>query len=153
MARMRRRGKNRAVLEQIFKSVPFIVDTDNSFGLPRPTLRLVPDRDGSTTMAWRRAGARQYRRADGRQVMAYVPRGPSAIRCRSRSDWIRRSASGVARWRPRRSRPRPLASCSAWASWWTAQREGGQAIFRRDGRGAAMVMADMAGAMKRRSMG
>ncbi|HNJ48973.1 MAG TPA: efflux RND transporter permease subunit, partial [Novosphingobium sp.] len=31
-------------VEKIFKSVPFIVDTDNSFGVPRPTLRLVPDR-------------------------------------------------------------------------------------------------------------
>jgi multidrug efflux pump subunit AcrB len=39
------RQKTALVLEQIFKSVPFVVDTDNSFGLPRPTLRLVPDRD------------------------------------------------------------------------------------------------------------
>jgi hypothetical protein len=147
------RQKTALVLEQIFKSVPFIVDTDNSFGLPRPTLRLVPDRTSSTTMAWRRAGARQYRRADGRQTLAYAPRGPSAIRCRSRSAWIRRSASGAARWRPRRSRPRPRPIAQPGRTGGGAQRAGGQAIFRRDGRGATMVMADMAGAMKRRSMG
>src|SRR5690606_16674868 len=33
-----------AQVERIFRSVPFIVDVDNSYGQPRPTLRLVPDR-------------------------------------------------------------------------------------------------------------
>ena len=31
-------------VERLFKSVPYIVDVDNSFGDPRPQLRLVPDR-------------------------------------------------------------------------------------------------------------
>jgi multidrug efflux pump subunit AcrB len=31
-------------VEALFRSVPFVVDVDNSFGQPRPTLRLVPDR-------------------------------------------------------------------------------------------------------------
>jgi multidrug efflux pump subunit AcrB len=32
-------------LEKIFKSVPYIVDVDNSFGQARPKLRLIPQRD------------------------------------------------------------------------------------------------------------
>jgi multidrug efflux pump subunit AcrB len=48
------RQKTALVLEQIFKSVPFIVDTDNSFGAPRPTLRLMPDRAKLDQYGWRR---------------------------------------------------------------------------------------------------
>jgi multidrug efflux pump subunit AcrB len=48
------RQKSAKVLEQIFKSVPFIVDTDNSFGTARPTLRLVPDSDKLDHYGWLR---------------------------------------------------------------------------------------------------
>jgi multidrug efflux pump subunit AcrB len=38
------RRRTAAEVERLFKSVPYIVDVDTSYGQPRPRLRLVPDR-------------------------------------------------------------------------------------------------------------
>jgi len=96
-------------LEAIFRSVPYIVDVDNSFGRPRPQLRLVPDRarldytacpNASCSTVSARCSA--ARRSDTRRAAT------AATRCRSRSRSISRSAAGRQCWRRRRSR-RPRA--------------------------------------------
>jgi len=139
-----------AEVEKIFKSVPFIVDTDNSFGVPRPTLRLIPDR----------AKLDQYRLSErqlfdsigallGNQVVGYAPRGdardPLPIEIgldQSQRTWSNALAAT------------PVAVAQGPAGPQLLQlgelveaklEPGGQAIFRRDGRGATMVMADLAG--------
>ena len=70
------RQKTALAVEQIFKSVPFIVDTDNSFGHALPTLRLVPDRSKldqygvSERQVLDSIGALM-----GTQTLGYAPRG------------------------------------------------------------------------------
>jgi hypothetical protein len=71
------RQKTAAEVEKIFRSVPYIVDTDNSFGQPRPTLRLVPDRAGARSLRT----VRTHHQFDsigallGSQTVGYAPRG------------------------------------------------------------------------------
>ncbi|GHD00531.1 efflux RND transporter permease subunit [Novosphingobium pokkalii] len=141
------RQKTATVLEQIFKSVPFIVDTDNSFGLPRPTLRLAPDRDKLDHY-----GVAQGQVLDsigalmGSQTLTYVPRGPDRdpLPVEIGLDQAQRQYSGALAATPvAASASGQLLSLGELVD---AKRElGGQTIFRRDGRGATMVMADMAG--------
>jgi multidrug efflux pump subunit AcrB len=141
------RQKTALVLEQIFKSVPFVVDTDNSFGLPRPTLRLVPDRDKLDHY-----GIGEGQVLDsigalmGRQVMTYVPQGPGRdpLPVEIGLDQSQRQASGVLAATPVAATP--AGQLLGLGELVDLRREtGGQTVFRRDGRGAAMVMADMAG--------
>ena len=141
------RQKTAVQVEAIFKSVPYIVDVDNSFGQPRPTLKLVPDRAKldhyglSERQLFDSIGALL-----GGQVVGYSPRGnerdPLPIELgldQSQRSW---SASLAAT---------PVAATStgqlvALGELVTAKMEpGGQAIFRRDGRGATMVTAELAG--------
>ncbi|WP_088310386.1 efflux RND transporter permease subunit [Novosphingobium sp. B 225] len=141
------RVKTAQAVEQIFKSVPFVVDTDNSFGVPRPTLRLVPDR----------AKLDQYGLSErqlfdsigallGSQTLGYAPRGadrdPLPIELgldQSQRAW---SASLAAT---------PVAAMPGGQLIQLGELvkaelvPGGQAMFRRDGRGATMVLADLAG--------
>ena len=83
------RRRTAAELERLFKSVPYIVDADTSYGAPRPRLRLVPDRAkldyyglseremygsiglllGSTTLGYAPRG-------DGFGPMGFTPRHP-----------------------------------------------------------------------------
>ncbi|WP_068083572.1 efflux RND transporter permease subunit [Novosphingobium rosa] len=141
------RQRTALVLEQIFKSVPFIVDTGNSFGLPRPTLRLVPDRDKLDHY-----GIGEGQVLDsigalmGRQVLTYVPQGPGRdpLPVEIGLDQSQRQASGVLAATPVAATP--AGQLLGLGELVDFRREtGGQTIFRRDGRGAAMVMADMAG--------
>ncbi|MDE1914794.1 MAG: efflux RND transporter permease subunit [Sphingomonadales bacterium] len=141
------RQKTALVLEQLFKSVPFIVDTDNSFGLPRPTLRLVPDRDKLDHY-----GIGEGQVLDsigalmGKQVLTYVPQGPGRdpLPVEIGLDQSQRRASGVLAATPVAATP--SGQLLGLGELVDLRREaGGQAIFRRDGRGATMVMADMAG--------
>jgi len=141
------RQKTAMVLEQIFRSVPFIVDTDNSFGEARPTLRLVPDRDRidhygvSSGQVLDSIGALM-----GGQTLAYVPRGADRdpLPVEIGLDQAQRQWSGMLAATPVAATPSgQLLSLGEVVD---ARREtGGQAIFRRDGRGATMVMADLAG--------
>ena len=141
------RRKTAIEVEKLFKSVPYIVDTDNSFGNPRPTLRLVPDR----------AKIDQYGLSErqlfdsigallGSQTVGYAPRGadrdPLPIELglgQAQRTW---SASLAAT-------PVAVAPGGQLIRLGELVRAelvpGGQMIFRRDGRGAAMVMADLAG--------
>ncbi|MEZ5737067.1 MAG: efflux RND transporter permease subunit [Novosphingobium sp.] len=137
-------------VEAIFKSVPFIVDVDNSFGKPRPELRLIPDRAKldhyglSERQLFDSIGALL-----GNQTVGYAPRGsdrdPLPIEMgldQSQRSW---SAALAAT---------PVAVAQGAVGPQLIQlgelvdaklEPGGQAIFRRDGRGAAMVLADLAG--------
>ncbi len=134
-------------VEKIFKSVPYIVDTDNSFGDPRPTLRLVPDR----------AKLDQYGLSErqlfdsigallGNQTVGYAPRGGERepLPIEMGLGQAQRSWSAALAATPVAATPGgqliPLGELVS------AQiQPGGQAMYRRDGRGAAMVMADLAG--------
>jgi multidrug efflux pump subunit AcrB len=141
------RQKTALAVEQIFKSVPFIVDTDNSFGLPQPTLRLVPDR-----ALLDHYGVAEAQVLDsigalmGGQVLAYAPRGADRdpLPIEIGLDQSQRQWSGALASTPVAMAPGgQLLSLGELVDARTEQ--GGQAIYRRDGRGATMVMADMAG--------
>lgn len=139
-----------ATLEQLFKSVPYIVDVDNSFGTPRPELRLIPDRAKldhyglSERQLFDSIGALM-----GNQVVGYAPRGderdPLPIEIglgQSQRSWsaalaatpvaVAQGAAG-----PQLIRLGDLVT--------TQVVPGGQSLFRRDGRGATMVSAELAG--------
>lgn len=137
-------------LEAIFKSVPYIVDVDNSFGQPRPELRLIPDR----------AKLDQYGLSErqlfdsigallGDQVVGYAPRGggrdPLPIQIaldQSQRSWSQALAVTPVAVAQAPSGPQliqlgELVEAKA--------QPGGQSLFRRDGRGATMVTAELAG--------
>lgn len=137
-------------VEAIFKSVPYIVDVDNSFGISRPELRLTPDRAKldhyglSERQLFDSIGALM-----GNQTIGYAPRGgerdPLPIEMgldQSQRNWSAALAAtpvavtqGMAG--PQLIRLGELVSAK--------MQPGGQAMFRRDGRGAAMVTAELAG--------
>ncbi|MDA8432364.1 MAG: efflux RND transporter permease subunit, partial [Nitrospiraceae bacterium] len=147
-------GPNEAVrrataleVEKIFKSVPYIVDVDNSFGLPRPTLRLVPDRAKlvqyglSERQVLDSIGALM-----GNTTVGYAPRGADRdpLPIEMGLDQAQRSWSAQLAATPVAVAPNgqllPLGELV------TARMEqGGQTMFRRDGRGATMVTAELAG--------
>ena len=137
-------------VEKIFKSVPFIVDVDNSFGEPRPELRLIPDRSKldhyglSERQLFDSIGALL-----GNQTIGYAPRGadrdPLPIEMgldQSQRSWSASLAATPVAVAQGAAGPQliPLGELV------DAKIEPGtQAVFRRDGRGAAMVLADLAG--------
>ena len=136
-----------AQVEAIFRQVPYIVDVDNSFGQPRPTLRLVPDRE---KIAQYGLSERQVLDSIGAlmgtQVIGHAPRGderdPLPIELaldqsqRSWSAGLAATPVAVA----------PGGQLIALGEVVQARMEpGSPAIFRRDGRGAAMVTAELAG--------
>ncbi|MCC6828529.1 MAG: efflux RND transporter permease subunit [Novosphingobium sp.] len=146
------RRKTATQVEAIFRSVPYIVDVDNSFGQPRPTLKLIPDRARldhyglSERQLFDSIGALM-----GGQVVGYAPR-PAGAGASERDplpielalDQSQRSWSASLAATPVAATPGgqliPLGELV------TARMEpGGQAIFRRDGRGAVMVTAELAG--------
>ena len=141
------RQRTALVVEQIFRSVPFIVDTDNSFGVARPTLRLVPDRARldhygvSERQVLDSIGALM-----GSQTVAYAPRGadrdPLAVELGL--DPAQRTWSGTLAATPVAATP--TGQLLTLGELVDARTEaGGTRFYRRDGRGAAMVMADLAG--------
>jgi len=134
-------------VERIFRSVPSIVDVDNSFGQPRPTLKLIPDR---AKLDHYGLSERQLFDAIGAllssQVVGYAPRGadrdplPIAVALdQSQRTWSASlAATPVA--------ATPTGQLIELGELVRAEMvPGGQAIFRRDGRGAAMVTAELAG--------
>jgi multidrug efflux pump subunit AcrB len=141
------RARTALEVEKIFKSVPFIVDTDNSFGVPRPTLRLVPDRAKldhyglSERQLFDSIGALM-----GNQTVGYAPRGADRdpLPIEMGLGQAQRSWSAALAATPVAVAPGgqliPLGELVS-----ARIDPGGQAMFRRDGRGATMVMADLAG--------
>ncbi|HJV43694.1 efflux RND transporter permease subunit [Caulobacter sp.] len=141
----------RAVSERvkaIFKSVPYIVDIDDSYGQARPGLRLVPDRGRLEAL---KVDDRQVLdsigAAFGGQVVGYAHRGegrdPLEISVRlpqSARSW----GEGLAALPVAQSQGGRLVELGEVV---TATNEPGSThIFRRDGRDVDMVMAELAGA-------
>ena len=141
------RQKTATQLETIFRSVPYIVDVDTSFGQPRPTLRLIPDRAKldhyglSERQLFDSIGALL-----GTQVVGYAPRegerDPLPIELAL--DQSQRSWSAALAATPVAATPGgaliPLGELVS-----ARMTAGAPAIFRRDGRGATMVSAELAG--------
>ncbi|BCA59429.1 efflux RND transporter permease subunit [Sphingomonas sp. HMP6] len=137
-------------LEAIFKSVPYIVDVDNSFGDPRPELRLIPDR----------AKLDQYGLSErqlldsigallGDQIVGYAPRGggrdPLPIQIaldQSQRSWSQALAATPVAVTQGGGGPQLIQLGELVEA---KMQPGGQSIYRRDGRGATMVTAELAG--------
>ncbi|WP_068077297.1 efflux RND transporter permease subunit [Novosphingobium lentum] len=141
------RVRTAAEVERIFKSVPYIVDVDNSYGQPRPTLKLIPDRAKLDHY-----GLSERQLFDsigmllGEQVVGYAPRAgerdplPIVLAL----DQSQRSWSAALAATPVAVAPGgqliPLGELVT-----PRMEPGALAVFRRDGRGATMVTAELAG--------
>ncbi len=137
-------------IEDIFKEVPYIVDVDNSFGQPTPQLRIVPQRDRldfyglSQRDVFDSIGALL-----GDRTVGYAPQGdgrdplPIVVGLdQSQRSWSQSLSTT------------PVAAAAGPGGGQLIQlgelvdvrtEQGDQAIFRRDGRGAAMVTGELAG--------
>ncbi len=134
-------------VEALFRSVPFVVDVDNSFGQPRPTLRLVPDRARldhyglSERQLFDSIGALM-----GTQVVGYASRdgGRDPLPITIGMDQAQRQWSAALAATPVAATP--SGQLIALGELVEARMEpGSPAVFRRDGRGATMVTAELAG--------
>lgn len=143
----------RAVAEKvktIFKDIDFIVDVDDSYGLPRPTLNVVPDRarleslsvsEGelyasvNTLMNGQVLGYAQQagRSGEGREPLEIALRLPQNARYVSETLESMPVATSGGR----------LVALNEVAAFERGQ--GSTAYFRRDGRDADMIMAELAG--------
>ena len=144
----------RAVAERVkatFHSVPYIVDIDDSYGQPRPGLRLVPDRDRLEALKVSdRDVYDSVAAALGGQVVGYAHRGegrdPLEISVRlpqSARSW----GEGLAAMPVAVSQGPGGGRLVSLGEVATASSEPGSThIFRRDGRDADMIMAELAGA-------
>ncbi len=142
----------RAVAERVkaeFRAVPYIVDIDDSYGQPRPGLRLVPDRDRLEALKVRDGDVYDsIAVALGGQVVGYAHRGegrdPLEISVRlpqSARSWGEGLSSmpvGVSQGGGRLVELGEVVTAS--------QELGSTHLFRRDGRDIDMVMAELAGA-------
>tara|TARA_R110002167_G_scaffold67405_5_gene190536 strand:- start:918 stop:4157 length:3240 start_codon:yes stop_codon:yes gene_type:complete len=144
-------ASRRAVAEQlkrIFKAVPYVVDVDDSYGVARPRLRLVPDR---TQIERFGASEREVLDSIGAvmdgQVVGYAHRGegrdplPIAVRLpQSARTWSEALGST------------PVATAAgggrlvSLGELVTAEAQAGSTrMYRRDGRDVDMVQAELAG--------
>jgi multidrug efflux pump subunit AcrB len=137
-------------VERLFKSIPYIVDVDNSFGQPRPQLRLIPDR---AKLDYYGLSERQVFDSIaallGDQTIGYAPRGdgrdPLPIEIaldQSQRNWSATlAATPIATIQgPKGPVLVPLGEVVA-----ATMTTGDTQLFRRDGRAAAMVTAELAG--------
>jgi multidrug efflux pump subunit AcrB len=138
-------------LKQIFASVPYIVDVDDSIGAPQPRLRISIDQDrleffgveqrdvydtiqalfGGTTVGYSHRG-------EDRNPIGIVVRLP-----KRELSWSELLASTPV---PANSVPGSKAVVELGDVVRVTQESGSPAIFRRDGRFADMIMAELAGA-------
>jgi multidrug efflux pump subunit AcrB len=135
-------------MREIFASVPYLVDIDDSFGRPRPRLRLTPNRE---QMEFFGVAEREVFDsigvALGGQVLGYSHRGegrnPIEIAVRlpqSARAWTQNLAAMPVAASADGTRLVELGEIVG------AQTEAGSyPLFRRDGRFAEMVMAELAG--------
>ena len=139
-----------AEVEKLFKQVPYIVDVDNSFGEGQPELRLVPDRDKldhygvSERQVFDSIGALL-----GTQTVGYAPQGkgrdllPIQVGLdQSQRSWSAGLAATPVAVTNSAGRPQLLQLGQLVDAKMT---KGDPDMFRRDGRGAAMVTAELAG--------
>ena len=134
-------------LKDIFRSVPFIVDVDDSFGVARPRLRLTPDRDRLEQLKIpERDVLDSIGAAFNGQSLGWVQRGggrdPLAINLALPQS--QRSWNGNLAALPVASNGSRLVSLGEVAT--ATEERGSPHIFRRDGRDADMVMGELAGA-------
>ena len=144
----------RAVAERVkaaFHSVPYIVDIDDSYGQPRPSLRLLPDRDrlealkvsdrdvyDSVAAALSGVVVGYAHRGESRNPLEISVRLPQAAR-----SW----GEGLAAMPVAVSQGADGARLVSLSEVATASREPGSThIFRRDGRDVDLIMAELAGA-------
>ncbi|HEY9233938.1 MAG TPA: efflux RND transporter permease subunit [Phenylobacterium sp.] len=141
----------RAVAERvkaIFHEIPFVVDVDDSWGQPRPGLRLAPDRERLEALG---VSERDVYDSIGAalngQVLGYAHRGesrdPLEITVRlpqSARTW----GQGLATLPVARARDGRLVELGEVVV--ASQEPGATHIFRRDGRDVDMVQAELAGA-------
>ena len=144
----------RAVAERVkatFHSVPYIVDIDDSYGQPRPGLRLVPDRDRLEALEVSdREVYDSVAAALGGQVVGYAHRGegrdPLEISVRlpqSARSW----GEGLAAMPVAVSKSPAGGRLVSLGEVATASQEPGSThIFRRDGRDVDMITGELAGA-------
>jgi multidrug efflux pump subunit AcrB len=144
----------RAVAERVkasFHSVPYIVDIDDSYGRPRPGLRLVPDRDRLEALKVSdRDVYDSIAAALSGQVLGYAHRGegrdPLEISVRlpqSARSW----GEGLAAMPVAVSQGAAGGRLVSLGEVATASQEPGSThIFRRDGRDVDMIMGELAGA-------
>ena len=144
----------RAVAERVkatFHSVPYIVDIDDSYGQPRPGLRLVPDRDRLEALKVSdRDVYDSIAAALGGQVVGYAHRGegrdPLEISVRlpqSARSW----GEGLAAMPVAVSQGPAGGRLVSLGEVATASNEPGSThIFRRDARDVDMIMGELAGA-------
>lgn len=144
----------RAVAERVkadFRAVPYIVDVDDSYGQPRPGLRLVPDRDRLEALKVSdRDVYDSVAAALGGQVVGYAHRGegrdPLEISVRlpqSARSW----GEGLAAMPVAVSQGPGGGRLVSLGEVTTASSEAGSThIFRRDGRDVDMIMGELAGA-------
>ncbi|MBW8302684.1 MAG: efflux RND transporter permease subunit, partial [Brevundimonas sp.] len=135
-------------LKTIFREVPYIVDVDDSYGVPRPRLRLVPDR-----AQIERFGVSEREVFDsiaavmGDQIVGYSHRGegrdplPISVRLpQSARTWNETLASTPVAASASGGRLVSLGELV------TAETQAGSThIYRRDGRDIDMVLAELAG--------
>ena len=137
-------------VERLFKSVPYVVDVDTSQGQPRPRLRLVADRD---TLNYYGLSERELLDSVGmlmgERTLGYAPRGdgrtPLPINLalpQSSKSWSQ-TLAGTPVAVTRAGGAPQLLELGALVE---AKREAGShTLFRRDGRPAEMVTAELAG--------
>ncbi|MBU0863486.1 MAG: efflux RND transporter permease subunit [Alphaproteobacteria bacterium] len=142
------RRKTAEQVEKLFRTVPYVVDVDNSFGVARPRLRLVPDRARMDAY-----GISERQLFDsigallGGQTVGYAPRGqgrdPLPIRVtldQSHRTWSADlAATPVASMGPG-GRLVQLGEIVE-----AREEKGSPTLFRRNGRAADMVTAELAG--------
>jgi len=136
-------------VRKIFDSVPYIVDSDDSYGQQRPRMRLTPDRaqmdffgvsEGdvlqsiSVTLNGQAIG--YSHRGEGRNPIGIAVRLPQSAR-----TWSKGLAAMPVAQAADGSRLIEMGELVQ-----ASDEAGSYPIFRRDGRAAEMVMADLAGA-------
>jgi len=143
----------RAVAREVraaFESVPYVVDIDDSFGRPRPRLRLAIDQDSLEFFQVRQSDV--YDTIDaliGGRAVGYSHRGegrdPIEIAValpRSERSWSERLASTPV---PADLLPGARGVVELGDVVSVSEEAGSHPIFRRDGRFAELVMAELAG--------
>jgi multidrug efflux pump subunit AcrB len=144
------RRKTAAEVERLFRSVPYIVDVDNSFGQPRPHLRLVPNR--AKLDYYGLSEGEMYDSIAmlmGSKTVGYAPRGngrtPLPITIELPQS-ARRWDASLASTPVAVARGAGAGRLVELGEVVDAHREPGSlTIFRRNGRSADMVTGDLAG--------
>ena len=136
--------------EKLFRSVPYIVDVDNSWGAPRPRLRISIDQDRLEYFGVEQSDVYDTLGALlGGQAVGYSHRGadrdPLKIVVREPKDdltWSQKLASTPV---PANAQPGNKAVVELGDVVSVTQEPGTPTIFRRDGHYADMVTAELAG--------